>query len=183
MVVVMKPLDSLFTIRLTRDRDEARRIVAGLEARKGDYTPHTAYERNYWAGTPARIEVARNQVVVSALNALGMHLGALGDGRKTLLVVTEGLVGEPRRRGQEFLANIDSIVRSANRSNVSIYPVDPRPPRPWTHRPTIRAARTTTSARRCGDWRAIPTASGFHELTIWAPPFDGRQTKQTPTTC
>jgi len=130
MVVVMKPLDSLFAIRLTRDRDEARRIVAGLEARKGDYTPHTAYERNYWAGTPARIEVARNQVVVSALNALGMHLGALGDGRKTLLVVTEGLVGEPRRRGQEFLATIESIVRSANRSNVSIYPVDPRPPAP-----------------------------------------------------
>ena len=105
LVVVMKPLDSLFSIRLTHDRDEARRIVAGLEARKGDYTPHTAYERNYWAGTPARIEAARNQVVVSALNALAMHLGALGEGRKTLVVVTEGIVSPPRRRGQEFLAD------------------------------------------------------------------------------
>jgi VWFA-related protein len=128
LIVVMKPLDSLFTIRLTHDRDEARRIVAGLEARKGDYTPHNAYERNYWAGTPARIEVARNQIVVSALTALSTHLGGLGDGRKTLFVVTESIVGEPNRRGQEFLATVDSIVRSANRANVSIYPVDPRSP-------------------------------------------------------
>ena len=48
--------------------------------------------------------------------------------RKTLLVVSEGLDDAPRRRGQEHLATIESVVRSANRANVSIYPIDPRPP-------------------------------------------------------
>jgi VWFA-related protein len=125
-IVVMKPLDSVLTIRL-HDREEARRIIGGLEGRKGDYTPRNDYERSHMADVPERIEAARNQLAVSALNALSVHLGTLGQLRKTLLVVTEGLDSLPRRRGQEYLATVESIVRSANRSNVSIYPIDPRP--------------------------------------------------------
>ncbi|MGB7220500.1 MAG: VWA domain-containing protein [Vicinamibacterales bacterium] len=128
LIVVMKPLDSLFTIRLTRDRDRARQIVASLEGRKGDYTPRNTYERNYMAGAPERIEVARTQVTVSALNALALHLGSLGDLRSSILVVSEGLRRTPRQRGREYLATIDSTVAAANRSKVSIYPIDPRPP-------------------------------------------------------
>ena len=59
LVVVMKPLDSLFTIRLTDDREQARRIIAGLEGRKGDYAPRTPYEETFMAGSPARIEARR----------------------------------------------------------------------------------------------------------------------------
>jgi len=78
-------------------------------------------------GSTAQIETERNQVTVSALQALAVHLGSLNDLRKTLLVVTEGLARTPRRRGLEYLATIGSVTRSANRANVSIYPVDPRP--------------------------------------------------------
>jgi VWFA-related protein len=126
LVVVMKPLDSLFGIRLTRDRDRARQIVAGFEGRKGDYTPQNTYERNYMAGTPERIEMARTQVTVSALSALAVHLGSLGDLRKSLVVVSEGLERTPRQRGREYLSTVDSTLRAANRSMVSIYPIDPR---------------------------------------------------------
>src|SRR5205823_1119624 len=87
LVVVMRPLDSLFGIRLTRDRDLVREVVGRFEGRRGDYTPGSSYERNYMAGTTARIEQLRAQVATSALNALANHLGSLnGDARKTLIV-------------------------------------------------------------------------------------------------
>ena len=72
---------------------------------------------------------------LSALNALAIHLGGLGDGRKTLVVATEVVGASDRRRGQEYLPTIDTVIRSANRSLVSIYPVDPR----------------EAAAGRCGD--------------------------------
>ena len=130
LLVVMKPLDSLFAIRLTDDRDAARRSIQSFEGRRGDYEPRNTYERNYIAGTPARIDAARSQVSLSALNALAIHLGSLGDGRKTLIVATEGIGGSDRRRGQEYMPTLDTVIRSANRSLVSIYPVDPREPLP-----------------------------------------------------
>src|SRR5262249_15030240 len=94
--------------------------------RKGDYEPHNAYERDYFAGTPARIDIARNQVALSAINALAVHLGSLADRRKTLIVASEGVGRTERRRGQEYLPTVDTILRSANRANVAIYPFDPR---------------------------------------------------------
>ena len=127
LIEVMKPLDSLYSIHLTDDRQDARRIIAGLEGRKGDYTPRTAYERSYMTGSTDRIEIERTQVAISALKALTERMGSLNNMRKTLLVVTEGLDVPARRRGEEHLATIDSAIRSANRANVAIYPIDPRP--------------------------------------------------------
>ena len=126
LIAVMKPLDSLFAIRLTRDREAVRRAIESFEGRKGDYAPRNAYERDYIAGTPARIDVARNQVALSAINALAVHLGSLTDRRKTLIVATESVGRSDRRRGQEYLPTLDTIIRSANRSNVAVYPFDPR---------------------------------------------------------
>jgi VWFA-related protein len=126
LVAVMKPLDSLFAIRLTRDRAALRGLVDAFDPRRGDYEPRNAYERNYIAGTPARIEAARTQVAWSAINALAVHLGSLSDRRKTLLVVTEGIERSERRRGLENLPTFDTVIRSANRSNVAIYSLDPR---------------------------------------------------------
>jgi VWFA-related protein len=126
LIVVMKPLDSLFAIRLTRDRGKVREAIESFEGRKGDYQPRNAYERDYIAGTPARIDAARSQVALSAINALAMHLGSLTDRRKTLIVATDSVGRSERRRGQEYLPTLDTIIRSANRSNVAVYPFDPR---------------------------------------------------------
>ena len=127
LVAVMKPLDSLFSIHLADDRQDARRIIAGLEGRKGDYTPRAAYEQSHMVGSAARIETERTQIAVSALNALAEQMRGMSDLRKTLLVATEGFEARMPRRGQEYLATIDSAIRSANRANVAIYPIDPRP--------------------------------------------------------
>jgi VWFA-related protein len=129
LIVVMRPLDSLLTIRMTRGTDDANRLVEEFSGRKGDYTPRNAYERDYFAGTEARIEQLRDQVATSALNALALHLGSLNrEARKTLVVVSEGLPKAERRRGLEALPTFDSVIRAANRSNVSVYAVDPREP-------------------------------------------------------
>ena len=121
LVVIMRPLDSLFAIRMTRDRALVRQTIASFEGRQADYTPRNAYERNYLAGTPARVEQLRTQVTTSALNALAVHLCSLSsEARKTLVVVSEGLPRADRRRGLEGLPTADTVIRSANRSNVSI---------------------------------------------------------------
>ena len=126
LIVVMKPLDSLFTIRLTRDRDAVRQAIENFEGRKGDYEPRNSYEREFMAATPARVEAARAQVALSAINALAIHLGSLTDRRKTLIVVTETVGHADRRRGLDNLPTLETIIRSANRSNVAVYPFDPR---------------------------------------------------------
>jgi VWFA-related protein len=126
-IVVMKPLDSLLSIRLTTDHARELAKIATLEGRSGDLAPRGDYERRSMVGSPQRIETLRTQISISALNALALQLGTANSFRKTLLVVSERLGHLPGRRGQEYLATVTGLVRSANRENVSIYAVDPRP--------------------------------------------------------
>src|SRR4051812_48284435 len=67
-LIVLKPLDSLLTIKVI-DRETAAGSIQGFEGRQGDYEPRTEFERSLIAGAPARIEAARSQIVLSALNA------------------------------------------------------------------------------------------------------------------
>ena len=176
LLFVMKPLDSLFTIKLSEDREAAVRSIEAFEGRKGDYEPRNAYERNYIAGTPARIEAARAQVAVSAMNALAIHLGSLGDSRKTLIVVTEGVGRADRRRGQEYLPTFDTVTRSANRSIASIYFVDPRPaPEADATSDAMRTLASDTDGRAIvtdlddGLRRASADATAYYMLSYRAP--------------
>ena len=126
LVLVVKPLDSLIALRLTRDREAARRAIATFEGRKGELEPRSAFEKNYIGASPARVVAVREQIVTSALNALAAHLAGLGPSRKTLIVVSEGFSQAPRRRGDESLPTLEGVIRSANRAGASIYPIDPR---------------------------------------------------------
>src|SRR6202163_1748675 len=45
LIVVMRPLESLLTIRLTRDHERLRESLEAFEGRKADYTPRSANER------------------------------------------------------------------------------------------------------------------------------------------
>ena len=128
LVVVLKPLDSLLTIRLTRDRELIHHAIETFQGRRGEFDARTPFEQRFIAGDPARIAQVRTQVAASALNALTVHLGRLTETRKTVVFVTEGLSRLARRRGLETLPTIDTVIRSANRYNVSIYPVDPGDP-------------------------------------------------------
>jgi VWFA-related protein len=182
LLVVMKPLDSLFTIRLTRDRAAAHAVIDGFVGRKRDYSPRNAYERDYIAGTPARIDSARNQVALSAINALAVHLGSLAERRKTLIVVAEAVGGSERRRGLEYLPTLDTIIRSANRANVAVYPFDPSEPGGGSGAGGAlhRLADDTTGAAIAADddaglRRAASDAGAYYLLSFrTAHPDDGK---------
>jgi VWFA-related protein len=179
-IVVLKPLDSLLAIQPTRDRDALRDAVAAFEGRKGEYEPRNAYERNFMAGAPARIESARTQVALSAINALAVHFGNYPDRRKTLLVISEGVgrSGE-RRRGMEYLPTAETIARSAQRANVSIYAVNPAVE--FTDADTLRdlaagtAGGVVTADLDDGLRRAMADASGYYMVAYrTSRPDDGR---------
>ena len=125
-VAILRPLDSLLGIHMTSDRQALHRTIDAFDGRRGDYTPRTAFERDYMVNDQARADIQRTQATWSTLNALALHLANLGAGRKTLLLVSEQADPMLRRRGLESLPTSSSVMRTANRANVSIYVLDPR---------------------------------------------------------
>ena len=179
LLVVMKPLDSILAIRLTTDRAEARAAVESFEGRRGDYAARNSYERNFMAGIPARIESARTQVTLSAINALAVHFSSFADQRKSLIVVSESVGRLERHRGLEYLPTAETIVRSAQRANVSIYAINPGG-QPVDSDVLPALARDTTGESIVADLdrglrRAIGDATGYYLLTYHVTwPDDGK---------
>lgn len=180
LLVVMKPLDSVFGIRLSTDRDEALAAIRAFEGRRGDYEPRNVYERNFMAGAPARIEAARTQVVMSAMTALAVHCGSYPDQRKSLVVVSEGIGRVERGRGYEYLPTLETLTRAAQQSNVAVYAVNPGDAlAPGSDGLAQLAADTAGQATAAdvesGLGRALDDAAGYYLLTYRASrPEDGR---------
>ena len=90
MVGVMRPLESLSQLRMTRNHDAVVAAVQQFVGRKFDYTPRNDFEERY-ADAPADVvERVRNQVSLSALKGLVTHMGGLKEGRKAIILVSEG---------------------------------------------------------------------------------------------
>jgi VWFA-related protein len=90
MIGVMYPLQPTATVRMTRNHAAIQRAIQQFEGRKYDYTPRNAMEEKY-AYYPAEVvERIRNQVSMSAIEALVYRMGSLKEGRKALLLVSEG---------------------------------------------------------------------------------------------
>ena len=90
MIGVMHPLESIDQVRMTRNHSIISRAIQQFRGRKGDYTPQNEFEQNY-ANYPAEtVEQIRNQVSLSAIKALIVHMGGLKEGRKALILVSEG---------------------------------------------------------------------------------------------
>ncbi len=161
LVSVMYPLSPLDTVVLTRDHRQLVNAIERFQGRKYDYTPRNALEDRY-ANYPTEIvERVRRQVSLSAIAGLSVKLGALREGRKAIVLVSEGYVallppqvrgavatmpglGNPNRNNPlagendlnedraRFAAELDvqtelqRVFDAANRSNTTIYAVDPR---------------------------------------------------------
>ena len=101
LVSVMYPLSPLDSVVLTRNHDQLVHAIERFQGRKFDYTPRNALEDRY-ANQPTEIvERVRRQVSLSALTGLSVKLGALREGRKAIVLVSEGYVAmlPPQLRG------------------------------------------------------------------------------------
>ena len=90
MVGVMYPLESTASVRMTRNHSAVARGLQQFLGRKFEYDPKNQFEENYAHYPTEIVERVRNQVSLSALKALIVHMGSLKEGRKALVLVSEG---------------------------------------------------------------------------------------------
>ena len=161
MVALMYPLTPVSDVRFTRNRDAVVSAIEKFEGRKFNYDPRNELEERYAYYPAATVELIRNQVSLSALKGLVTYLGGLREGRKAVILVSEGYtnnlppqlndpvaampgINNPARRmpgvddesaraeAARFFNNVDimtelrEVYDAANRSNTSIYSLDPR---------------------------------------------------------
>jgi VWFA-related protein len=127
LVVVLKPLDQLTSIRFTRDRDAARKIVESFSGHKDDYAPRTQFEEQYIGTSPVTVRRARAQIVMSGLRALASRIGEFDAGLAGIVLVTEGFNTDVPKSRDRRLADLQSLVRTASRSRALVYALDPSP--------------------------------------------------------
>lgn len=152
MVAVMYPLTPVTAITYSRDHEGIARAIQKFDGRKYDYTPRNAAEQIYFRLSRPQIEELRNAIVIDAIEGLCVYLGTLRQGRKTVLMVSEGMasslpveietggqvsstpgsVSSQLRDRADFQASSSLLMRmkgifdAANRTNTSIYTLDPR---------------------------------------------------------
>jgi VWFA-related protein len=90
MIGVMYPLESTGSIRMTRDHSAVMRGLQQFLGRKYEYEPKNQFEERYAYYPTEVVERIRTQVSLSAIKALIYHMGSLKEGRKTLILVSEG---------------------------------------------------------------------------------------------
>jgi len=90
MIGVMYPLESTASVRMTRDHSAVMRGLEQFLGRKYDYQPKNQFEERYAYYPTEVVERIRTQVSLSAIKALIVHMGSLKEGRKALVLVSEG---------------------------------------------------------------------------------------------
>jgi len=90
MVAVMYPLTPVSDIQFTRSRSRLISAIQNFEGRKFNYTPRNTFEEQYAQYPAATVERIRNQVTMSALKAAAVRMGSLREGRKSIILVSEG---------------------------------------------------------------------------------------------
>ncbi len=90
MVGLMYPLEATASVRMTRNHSAVARGLSQFLGRKYDYQPKNQFEETYAHYPADTVEKIRNQVSLSALKALIIHMGSLKEGRKSLILVSEG---------------------------------------------------------------------------------------------
>ncbi len=90
MVALMYPLTPLTDLVMTRNHEALARAVERFDGRKFDYTPRNQFEEKYANYPAVVVERMRNEVSLSALRSLVTHMGSLREGRKAVILVSEG---------------------------------------------------------------------------------------------
>ena len=121
LVTVMNPITPLSALEWTRDRQQLVQGIKTYEGRNDNFIGRSALEESQnLSRNAARV---RSQVVITALQALVMHLSGLREGRKTILFVSQGI---PLQFDVSLEPDFQDVLRDANRGNVVIHTMDPR---------------------------------------------------------
>jgi VWFA-related protein len=90
LVAIMYPLTPTSALKFSPNRNTLVSTIRRFTGRKYDYTPRNDLEDTY-AFYPAEVvERIRNEVTITALESLATHLGSLREGRKAVILVSEG---------------------------------------------------------------------------------------------
>jgi VWFA-related protein len=122
LVGLMDQLTPISSLRFSRDRRALADQIHMLRGRRGLYVPARSAVEEAHLRNAQDVERIRSQVTASALKSAVMHLGAIRQGRKAVVFVSEGL----GRLGQDALRVVSDLIRTANDNNTAIYTVDPR---------------------------------------------------------
>jgi VWFA-related protein len=90
MVAIMYPLTPITDLRFSRNRDSAVSAIEKFQGRKFDYTPRNIFEEQYAMYPAQTVERVRNQITMDALKSAAFKMGALREGRKSIIFVSEG---------------------------------------------------------------------------------------------
>ena len=91
LATIMYPLTPVDAAVLTRNHQSIINAVEKFEGRKYRYEPVNSIENNYvFRLTPDQIEIIRRQVTLGAIRGLCTKLGSLREGRKSLILLSEG---------------------------------------------------------------------------------------------
>jgi VWFA-related protein len=141
MIGIMHPHMLLTDVRINRDHAGAAKSVREFEGRRGNTRPVNIAEENALLRYPRDIQRIRREVSLSALRSFILRLGGLKDGRKTLVLVTEGYGsgggGGRGRRGFDLSSSVAgdtvgvyddlrSVAELASRYNTALYTVNPQ---------------------------------------------------------
>jgi len=139
LVAIMYPLMTPAALTFTRNRAQLARDLMTFEGRKYVYDIKNELDRQLSMASPDQIEQQRNLITLSSLETLCAYMGTMRDGRKTILLTSEGYTGatpstviggapgNPEPIGGANLMNeYLEIFKSAARSNTSLYTLDPR---------------------------------------------------------
>src|SRR5438105_2168476 len=74
MIGVMRPLDPIDSVRMTRNHSIISRAIQQFRGRKYDYTPMNEFEQRYMYYPAETVEQIRNQVSLSAMKSLIIHM-------------------------------------------------------------------------------------------------------------
>ena len=116
LVAVMYPLSPIDSVSLTRDHQMVIRAIERFEGRKFNYEPTNSLEQRYALYPAETVERIRRQVSLSALEGLSVKLGAMREGRKAVIVISEGYTAVLPPQLRDPVASMPGVGNTARRN-------------------------------------------------------------------
>ena len=123
LIALMEPLTTLYDLKYTRAKEDLIERIRTFEGQRGETFPvKSAIEEAQL--TQRNWQELRAGVTLSALEALATQMGGLREGRKSILFFSQGPPLPPSSPNEQ---RYREAIEAANRGNVTIHVIDPRP--------------------------------------------------------